>query len=82
MKHYKGSRNQWSTAKSPAVSLQRKGLHGAAWQPFPDIRALSPAAGETITAKPPHFSWRAVDADVPLYYRIDIKDMVSGIRTS
>ena len=43
--------------------------------PIPDIRTFSPAAGETITAKPPHFSWRAVDANVPLYYRIDIKDM-------
>jgi CubicO group peptidase (beta-lactamase class C family) len=43
--------------------------------PIPDIRTFSPAAGETITTIPPHFSWRAVDADVPLYYRIDIKDM-------
>lgn len=43
--------------------------------PLPDIRTFSPAAGETITAKPPHFSWQAVEADVPLYYRLDIKDM-------
>lgn len=43
--------------------------------PIPDIRTFSPAEKETITAKPPHFSWRAVDTDVPLYYRMDIKDM-------
>jgi len=43
--------------------------------PLPDIRTFSPAAGETITAKPPHFSWQAVEADIPLYYRLDIKDM-------
>jgi len=43
--------------------------------PLPDIRTFSPAAGETISAKPPHFSWQAVDADVPLYYRLEIKDM-------
>jgi CubicO group peptidase (beta-lactamase class C family) len=43
--------------------------------PIPDIRTFSPAAGETITTKSPHFSWRAINADVPLYYRIDITDM-------
>jgi len=43
--------------------------------PIPDIRTFSPAAGETITAKPPYFSWQAVEADAPLYYRLDIKDM-------
>jgi len=43
--------------------------------PLPDIRTFSPAAGETITKIPPHFSWQAVEADVPLYYRLDIKDM-------
>jgi CubicO group peptidase (beta-lactamase class C family) len=43
--------------------------------PIPDIRTFTPAAGELITVKPPHFSWNAVDADVPLYYRVDIKDV-------
>jgi CubicO group peptidase (beta-lactamase class C family) len=43
--------------------------------PLPDIRTFSPAAGETITTKPPRFSWRAVEAEVPLYYRLEIKDM-------
>ena len=43
--------------------------------PLPDTRTISPVEGETITTKSPHFSWGAVDADVPLYYRIDIKDM-------
>jgi CubicO group peptidase (beta-lactamase class C family) len=43
--------------------------------PIPDIRTFSPAPGETITLKPPYFSWQALKADVPLYYRIDINDM-------
>lgn len=43
--------------------------------PIPDIRTFSPVDGETITTKSPHFSWKAVDADVPLYYRVDIKDV-------
>jgi len=43
--------------------------------PLPDIRTFSPAAGEAITTKPPHFAWQAVEADVPLYYRLDIKDL-------
>jgi CubicO group peptidase (beta-lactamase class C family) len=43
--------------------------------PIPDSRAMSPAAGATITTKSPLFSWKAVDADIPLYYRVDIKDL-------
>jgi hypothetical protein len=43
--------------------------------PIPDIGTFSPAAGETITTKSHHFSWRAINADVPHYYRIDIMDM-------
>ena len=42
---------------------------------IPDIRTFTPAAGELITTKAPYFSWKAVEADVQLYYRVDIKDM-------
>jgi CubicO group peptidase (beta-lactamase class C family) len=42
--------------------------------PFPDTRTFSPAAGEIIITKSPQFSWGEVDADVPVYYRIEIKD--------
>ena len=43
--------------------------------PIPDTGTFSPAAGETVTTKSPKFSWRAINADGPLYYRIDIRDM-------
>ena len=43
--------------------------------PIPDSRTMSPAAGATIKTKSPYFSWKAVDADIPLYYRVDIKDL-------
>ncbi len=42
--------------------------------PIPDSRTFSPAAGETITTKSPHFSWKGVEAEAPLFYRIDIMD--------
>jgi hypothetical protein len=35
--------------------------------PIPDTRTFSPAAGETITTKSPQFSWRAINATVPVY---------------
>jgi CubicO group peptidase (beta-lactamase class C family) len=47
--------------------------------PIPDTRTFSPTVGETITTKSPQFSWRAINADLPLYYRIDIKDMTDNI---
>jgi len=43
--------------------------------PIPDTGTCSPAEGETITMKSPHFSWGGVDAEVPLFYRIDVMDM-------
>ena len=43
--------------------------------PIPDTRTCSPTEGETITMKSPHFSWGGVDADTPLFYRIDVLDM-------
>ncbi len=42
--------------------------------PIPDTRTFSPNVGETITTKSPIFSWKGINADIPLYYRIDIKD--------
>ena len=43
--------------------------------PIPDTATFMPAEGETITMKSPHFSWGRVDAEAPLFYRIDIMDM-------
>ena len=43
--------------------------------PIPDTGTFRPAEGETITMKSSHFSWKGVDAEGPLFYRIDIKDM-------
>ena len=43
--------------------------------PIPDTGTFTPAEGETITMKSSHFSWKGVDAEGPLFYRIDIKDM-------
>ena len=42
--------------------------------PIPDSRTMSPAHKETIATQSPRFSWKKVDADTALYYRIDIKD--------
>ena len=35
---------------------------------------FSPAKGEILTSKTPTFSWQAVEADVPLYYMLEIFD--------
>jgi CubicO group peptidase (beta-lactamase class C family) len=43
--------------------------------PIPDTGTFAPAEGETITMKSSHFSWNGVDAEGPLFYRIDIMDM-------
>ena len=43
--------------------------------PIPDTGTCSPAEGEAITMKSPHFSWGGVDAEIPLFYRIDVMDM-------
>ena len=42
--------------------------------PIPDTRTFSPTAGGTITTTSPIFSWKGINADIPLYYRIDVKD--------
>jgi len=41
--------------------------------PIPDTNTFSPSKGETLSSKTPTFSWGAVDADVPVYYRLEIK---------
>jgi len=41
--------------------------------PIPDTSTFSPSKGETLSSKTPTFSWGAVDADVPVYYRLEIK---------
>ncbi len=46
--------------------------------PIPDTRTFSPAAGEIITTKSPYFAWGAISADIPLYYRIEFKDMTNN----
>jgi CubicO group peptidase (beta-lactamase class C family) len=43
--------------------------------PIPETRTFSPAAGETISTKSPHFSWKATNSDAHLYYRLEIMDM-------
>lgn len=43
--------------------------------PIPNTRTFSPAEGEALTRKMPSFSWTAVDAEKPLFYRLEIKDM-------
>lgn len=43
--------------------------------PIPKTSTLSPAEGETLTCKSPVFSWDAVTAEPPLYYRLEINDM-------
>ncbi|NIR11550.1 MAG: hypothetical protein GTN82_39545, partial [Candidatus Aminicenantes bacterium] len=43
--------------------------------PIPDTDTFSPTEGEALTCKPPTFSWTAVDAKIPLYYQIQIKDI-------
>ena len=45
--------------------------------PYPSRTAahVLPPQGKPSPLKPPHFSWQAVETDVPLYYRLEIKDM-------
>jgi TolB-like protein/class 3 adenylate cyclase/tetratricopeptide (TPR) repeat protein len=43
--------------------------------PLPDSNTFSPAKGEVLTSKTPTFSWGAVQADVPVYYMLEIFDI-------
>ena len=43
--------------------------------PIPDTGTFSPSQGKEITCKMPSFTWNAVEAGIPLYYRLEIMDM-------
>ncbi|NIQ37033.1 MAG: serine hydrolase [Proteobacteria bacterium] len=43
--------------------------------PLPDTSTFKPAKGETLTCKSPTFFWSGADEGIPLYYRIEIKDI-------
>jgi len=43
--------------------------------PIPDISKFKPAIAETLTCRPPTFSWSAISAPEPYYYQIDIQDL-------
>jgi CubicO group peptidase (beta-lactamase class C family) len=43
--------------------------------PLPDTSTFKPAKGETLTCKSPTFSWSGADGGMPLYYRIEVKDI-------
>jgi CubicO group peptidase (beta-lactamase class C family) len=43
--------------------------------PIPDTGTFSPSEGKALTCKMPSFTWNAVEAGIPLYYRLEIMDM-------
>ena len=43
--------------------------------PRPDTGTFSPSKGKTLTSKTPTFSWGAVEADVPIFYMLEIREM-------
>jgi CubicO group peptidase (beta-lactamase class C family) len=43
--------------------------------PIPDTGTFSPSEGKAPTCKMPPFTWNAVEAGIPLYYRLEIMDM-------
>jgi len=46
--------------------------------PVPDISTFSPSQGETLRSLTPTFSWGAVKAGVPMYYRLEINRLHGG----
>jgi hypothetical protein len=46
--------------------------------PTPDRTTFSPGSGARIDATMPTFSWQAVKADQPLYYRLEINKQYGG----
>jgi hypothetical protein len=46
--------------------------------PTPDSATFSPADGATLESTTPTFSWKAVHADMPLYYRLEINKRYGG----
>jgi TolB-like protein/class 3 adenylate cyclase/Flp pilus assembly protein TadD len=47
--------------------------------PMPDTGTFSPAKGEVLTSKTPTFSWGPVQADVPVYYMLEIFDIWDNV---
>ena len=47
--------------------------------PLPDTGTFSPGEGETVTVPAPRFSWSAVSAEAPIYYRLRITDLGSNV---
>jgi len=43
--------------------------------PIPNTSTFSPADGRTLTCISPVFSWDAVAAEIPIFYRLEINDM-------
>ena len=43
--------------------------------PRPDTGTFSPSKGETLSSKTPTFSWGAVEADVPISYMLEIREI-------
>jgi len=46
--------------------------------PLPDTSTFSPATGEMLHSNTPTFSWGAVNAEVPIYYRLEIYKQHGG----
>ena len=46
--------------------------------PLPDISTFSPAIGATLRSTTPTFSWGAVKAEEPIYYRLEIYKQHGG----
>jgi hypothetical protein len=47
--------------------------------PMPDTSTFSPAKGKVLTSKTPTFSWGPVQADVPVYYMLEIFDIWDNV---
>jgi CubicO group peptidase (beta-lactamase class C family) len=43
--------------------------------PLPDTSTFSPSQGEKLSSNTPTFSWGAVKAEVPVYYRLEINKL-------
>ncbi len=46
--------------------------------PLPDTTSFTPAAHTVLRSPGPTFSWRALDTDSPLYYRLEINERTGG----
>ncbi len=41
---------------------------------FPDTGSFKPSMGDSLSCKPPVFSWVKLESDIPLFYQIEIRD--------